>query len=422
MQTKAFKISSPLQRILLIVFGLLCLVWLFFAAKWFFGNAIATRVLQKEVAELAVSLAPNDPQTHLTAAVLYNQSFQPEDLPKALAEYEKAVALSPNDYRLWLAFGKALERTGKSESAAKALQKALELAPHYAEVRWVYGNILLRQGKTAEAFAEIRRAVEGDPKFAAPAATTAWDIFEGDLEAVRKNIGDSASVKSALAVYLANQKRFDEALQIRNSIPENIRKTTFKEDGEKIFSQLIADKKYRSATRIKSELAGKDAAGISVGKITNGGFETAVNAEKAEVFEWEIAAGDQPQIGVNNEQKHSGGQSLVLVFNSAVGKEFRNVSQIVAVEGGREYEFEAFYKSALETSATVKWEIVEAASGRILASTDAIGRKTDWKSSGVRFTTPEESEGIIIRLVRENCASADCSISGTVWFDDVSLK
>lgn len=415
---KSFKIDSFVPRIFLIVGGLVCLFILFLAMKWFFGNAISVRVLQTDVAEFAASLAPSDPQTHLAAGYLYEQTFQPEDLTKSLAEYEKAVALSPNDYRLWLAYAKSLERNGEQEKAVKAIQKALQLAPNYAELHWVYGNILLRQGKTAEAFVSIRRAVEGDAKFAAPSATTAWDNFEGNLNEVKKNIGNSAPAQSALAVYLASQKRFDEAIEIRNALPANVRNTTFKEDSEKIYGQLIANKKYRLAVPIKSELGKK----YGIGKMSNGGFENAIDSEKTEVFEWEITKGEQPVIGLNDEQKHAGGKSLVLVFNSPIGKDFRTVSQIVAVESEKDYEFQAFYKSDLKTSATIKWEIVDAESGKVLATTNAIEKKSDWTNLSVNFKTSAESQGIIIRLVRENCTSADCSINGTVWFDDISLN
>ncbi len=422
MPTATIKVNSPLQRILLIAFGLFCVIFVFFAAKWFFGNSVSTRVFQKEIAEFAIGLAPKDPQTHFAAGALYEQSFQPEDFSKSLAEYEKAVSLSPNDYRLWVAYGRAKQRNGDSAGAEKALLKALELAPNYAEVHWVYGNILLRQGKTAEAFAAIRRAVEGDTKFANPAASIAWDIFEGDLNAVKKNIGNSTPVQSALAVYLVSQKHFDEALEIWNSLPTAERKTKFREDGEKLFNELITNKKYRSALAVKSQIAKDDAKKISVGTITDGSFEGVINVDKTEVFEWEIAKGNQPNIGVSLEQKRSGAKSLAFVFNSPVGKDFRTVSQIVAVESGQKYEFQAFYKSDLETSATVKWEIADAESGKILATTNAIEQKADWKSVSASFTTSDDIEGVIIRLIRETCISADCSISGSVWFDEISLK
>lgn len=422
MPTKTITIDSLTPRILLIAFGLLSLVLVFFAAKWFFGNSISMRVFQKEVAEFSVGLAPNDPQTHFALGTLYDQSIQPEDFPKSLVEYEKAVALSPNDYRLWLAYGKAKERNGDSAGAEKALLKALELAPNYAEVHWVYGNILLRQDKTIEAFASIRKAVDSDPKYASPAATTAWDIFDGDIEKVKESIGDSISVRSSLATFLSGQKRFEQAMEIWNGLPENDRKTTFRTAGENILAQLTAGKKYRLAVQLKSQLAQGNVKKISVGQVDNGGFEDAISNETAEMFEWEIAKGNQPKIGPNIEQKHGGEKSLALIFNSPMGKDFRTISQTIAVESGKTYDFNLFYKSNLETSATMKWEIADVVTGKILISTSSIEKNTDWKNLSANFTTPEDSEGIVIRLVRDTCTSSDCSVSGSVWFDDISLN
>ncbi len=422
MSTKIIKLDSPVQRILLIVFAIGSLILVFFAAKWFLGNSISSRVIQTEVADLAITLAPDDPQTHFAKGVLFEQSFQSDDLPKSLTEYEKAVALSPYDYRLWVAYGKAKERNGDAAGAEKALLKALELAPNYAEVQWTYGNILLRQNKTNEAFTAMRKAVEGDSKFAAPAATTAWDIFDGDLEKVKNAIGDSSPVKSALATFLAGQKRFVDSLDVWNKLPENERKTTFRKDGENIINQLISNNKYRSAVPLKSMLADPKNTEINVGKVTDGGFEGIITAEDPDIFEWKIADGNKPVLGLNVEQKHAGEKSLAIIFNSPRGNDFREISQVIAVESSENYEFEIFYKSNLESNATVKWEIIDIVSGNVLASTDAVAEKSDWKSLSAKFKTTEAIEGVKIRLVRQICDSSDCSIKGTVWFDDASLN
>ncbi len=422
MPSKSIKLTALPQRILLILLVLSCLVFVFFATKWFLGNSVANRIVQQEVAEFAISLAPNDPKTHASTGVLYQNSAQLEDVPKSLAEYEKAVALSPNDYRLWMAYGKAKERTGDAAGAEKALLKTLQLAPNYSEVQWVYGNILLRQNKTAEAFAVIRKAVAGNQKYAAPAASIAWDIFDGDISQVKKAVGDSASVKSALAISLAKQQRFDESSEIWNSLSLAERKTTFRTSAEELLNELINNKKYRSAVRLKSQLGDENAKKIAVGKITNGDFEQGITNENKDIFQWTIAAGSQPKIGPNTEQRKGGTKSLALVFNSPRGKDFREVLQVVAVESGKSYRLDLFYKTNLETSATVKWEILDSANGTVLGETTAVEQKSEWQSLGADFKVPENTDGVIIRLVRERCTSADCSISGTVWFDDISLS
>ncbi|MET0752616.1 MAG: tetratricopeptide repeat protein [Pyrinomonadaceae bacterium] len=422
---KSVKLESPAKRAALLAAVLLCLAGAFFFAKWSFANTIAIqsgynaeRAAPKDLAELAVYLAPNDPQTHYALAVVGEKSFVMEDFTKSVAEYEMATALSPNDFRLWLALGKARERSGDAAGAEKALRKALELAPNYSEAQWTLGNALLRQGKTEEAFDEIRKSVVGDTKYVAPAVSTAWQILDGDLAQIKQNLGDSAALNSALALFLSKQKRFDEALQIWNALPENDRKTTFKLTGEELYREMIAAKKYRAALQLQNQAG---AANPAVGKITNGGFEEKINPTNPSVFEWQIAEAAQPRVGPNDAQKHGGALSLLLIFNSSDGKDFRNISQVVAVEPGRKYNFEAFYKSDLKASATLKWEIADA-DGKVLATTAAVSANADWTSLKADFTAPENMDAVIIRLARDGCKSAICPISGSIWFDDFSIN
>ena len=275
--TKTFQIENALSRALLIAACLLFLTLSFFFVKWCVGDVIAARVSTEEIAELGVDLAPNDPQTHYALAVVSGKNYSPADLAQSLVEYERAVALSPHDYRLWLAYGKARERGGDAAGAEFALKKALELAPNYAPVQWAFGNVVLRRGRTTEAFAEMLRAAENDKKFRLPVIATAWQVFDGNLENVRRHIGDSASINPALANFLAGQKRFDEAVQVWNSLSAEEKKGVYKADGEQLFGELIAAKKFRVALQVRQSLDDKpDAERFVVGKIFNGGFEMTI--------------------------------------------------------------------------------------------------------------------------------------------------
>ena len=221
---KSIKLETVSSRTVLIIAGFLCLTAIIFIAKWCFANALATKAPSKEVAELSVNVAPNDPQTYYALAILNEKTFLSDDLPKSLREFEQAVALSPNDFRLWLAYGKAREQSGDGAGAELALRKALEFAPNYAQVQWMLGNVLLRRGQIREAFFEIHRAAESDKNYRIPAVAAAWQIFNGSLADVKQNIGDSANLNSALMMFLAKQKRFAEAVEIWNALPPKKRK------------------------------------------------------------------------------------------------------------------------------------------------------------------------------------------------------
>ena len=420
---KSIKLETALSRTILVIAGFLCLVAIFFFAKWCYANAIAAKAAFIEVAELSVDLAPNDPQTHYALAVLNEKTFLSEYLPKSLREFEQAVALSPNDFRLWLAYGKARERSGDGAGAELALRRTLELAPNYAQVQWTLGNVLLRRGQIREGFFEIRQAAESDTNYRIPAIAAAWQIFDGSLADVKQNIGDSANLNSALMMFLAKQKRFAEAVEIWNALPAEEKKTTLKTEGEALFGELIAAKQYRTALEIQTSIDGEsNAENFALGKIFNGGFEAEVKREKATVFDWQIADGAQPQIGFDDNQKVGGTRSLVIIFNSSDGKNFRQVSQIIAVEAVRKYGFSLSYKSELKTSGTLHWEIVDDSNGEVLAITNPISPNADWTNLKTEFVTAANTQAVTVRLVRESCKSIICPITGKVWFDDFSIN
>ena len=421
--TKSFQIANASSRALLIAACLLFLTLTFFFVKWCVGNVIAVRAPAKDIARLGVDFAPSDPQTHYSLAVISGRNYSAEDFAESLAEYERAVALSPHDYRLWLAYGKVRERGGDKAGAEFALKKALTLAPNYAPVQWAFGNVILRRGRTTEAFAEMVRTAENDKNFRLPLIATAWQIFDGDLENVRRHIGDSAAVNLVLANFLARQKRFDEAMQIWNNLAGEDKKSVYKAEGEQIYGELLAAKNFRAALQMRQSLDDKpEAERFVVGRIFNGGFEMNAQREQAGVFDWKIGEGNQPQIGPNNEQKHGGNWSLFMIFDSLNGQDFRQISQTVAVESGKRYNFEVFYKAELKTAATLQWEVADAGDGRILSSTGAISANADWTALNAAFTTAADTEAVTIRLAREVCKGIVCPITGKVRFDDFSLK
>jgi len=420
---KTIKLETTGIRLYLIIAGFVLLISFLFFAKWCFANAIALRAPAIEVAELAIAMAPNDPQTHYASAVLHEKTFLAGDLPESLAEFERATSLAPNDYRLWLAFGKALERDGNTAGAELALRRAQTLAPHYAQVRWTLGNILLRRGKTEEAFDEIRRAAESNADFRMPTITTAWQIFDGNMADIKRFIGDSSNLSAELALFLAEQKQFEQAIAVWQILPSAEKKTIYKTAGEQLFGKLIAAKKYHYALAVQQDFQDRaEAERIAIGNIYNGGFETDIERGQLNIFDWQISDGAQPQIGPNTEDKHGGNRSIFIIYNSTDGKDFRSFSQLIAVEPAKKYVFGGFYKSNLKTAATLLWEISDATDGKILAASKPIAANAVWTDFKMEFVVPENTEGVMLRLAREPCKSIVCPITGYVWFDDFSFS
>lgn len=418
MSVKILQIDTPYRRIVLLALAAILVVIMYYFAKWDLANMASTSSDMVEIADLTTRLAPADPQTHYAAAVLYEKTFLPDDLARSMTEYEKAAALAPHNFLYWLELGKARERSGDIELAERTLRRTLELAPNYAAVQWPLGNVLLREGKTEEGFAEIRKALAGDPKYAAPAVNAAAQIFDGNTAEIKNAIGDDPNVNAALVGWLSQRNKLDEAINIWDSLPVDDRRSTLKQSGDTLFNQLVAAKKFSLAAKV---FAG-DPVNVPRGLIANGDFESPIKAEGASIFEWKIADGLQPQIAISPSQKHGGNYSIWLTFDSRLTSEFRQISQTVVVEPGRTYSFEAFYKQELTGAGAVRWEILDAADGKLLAETENAANTAGWEPLKAKFTGPQNSDAVIVRLALVNCVSSVCPMSGKVWFDDISLK
>jgi hypothetical protein len=361
--------------------------------------------------------------THFAAARLLERSFDPGDLERSLKEYERAAALTPYNYLMWLNVGRLRGLNGDTDGALAAYRRSLELAPNYSSVQWALGNALVRNGDTDEGFKLIAKAAASDTQFARPAISLALQMFEGDVARARQLLGDSDLTNSAVAVELSRQGKFTEAVDAWNRVsPEAKRQADLTKAGETISGQMLEAKKYMLAARVLADLPGSESWKPGPGVLNNGGFENGVKMRNAGTFEWQIAEGGDPQIALSTTQKHSGTYSLWLTFNSMETAAFRTISQTVPVEPGREYEFEVFYRSDVKTDSEMKWEIVDPVASAVIASTPKITPAGDWATLMATFKVPQGTDGVIIRFVRQGCGGPACPTSGRLAFDDVSLR
>ena len=427
MSVKIIRFDRGITHIYLIAIAIVCLAAAWFFIKWNFANLVAygmdtERAELKVVTDLLVQTAPDDPLTHLAAARMYEKTFEDADLTRSLSEYEAAAGLAPDNFSLWMELGKAYDRSGDDAKAETAFHRALELAPNYSVVQWAFGNSLVRHRKTDEGFALIAKAGASDPQYSNPATATALQMFDGDIASVRRVLGDTPDTNAALVSVLATQTKFDDAGAAWSKLAAADKRTRFKPIGDKLVEQLTAARKFQLAARITGDLSPEGVEKPVVGQVGNGGFESEVKLRNAGLFEWRIAEGPAPQIGLSEGEKHAGKHSLLMSFSTTDVAAFRSVSQTVALVPGATYELEIFYRSDLKTTAVFKWEIADTANGTAIASTPGITAAADWTSLKAKFTVPAGSDGVVIRLAREGCGAGSCPVNGRLSFDDIAIK
>ncbi len=426
-QLMEFRASAPVKAIMTLTVALsLFASW--FVVRWYVGNTIAEYFHPEEhrleTAQMAVNLAPNDPLPHWRLGNLALKELPPDQISVVVAEYEKAVSLSPHDYRLWMEFGGALEQAGDFDKAEKALREAVKLAPAYAYPRWYLGNLLLRTDRYAEGFAELQRASEENAQFQSQLFSLAWQLNKDDFNALRAAVGNAPGARAAFSQYLVERGRYDDGLKLWNTLTE-IEKKENRVAGDAIIASLISAQHFHQAMEIWNEVAPGPSYFAETGHILDGGFENNLAHGPGAVFGWQVQSNSQTQIGIDAGQGHSGSRSLRVYFQVRSHIDTIDVSQLVPVKPDTEYDFECYLKTEkLEGAETPVVLIVNAGDDKGLAgSTPAPTGNSDWQRISLSFKTGEKTEAVKVKMVRNSCADSPvCPIFGTVWYDDFDLK
>lgn len=432
-QLKLIEVRGTLSRLLLLLPVALALVCSWYAMRWCIGNTVAEYAPNVEegalqTAEAAISLAPRDPLAHWTMASLERRSLDPELLPDVMRQYEEAVSLSPNDYRLWMDLGVAREQAGDAAGGEKALRRAVELAPSYADPRWFLGNLLLRAGRRDEAFTELRRAAGANPQTYRPQIfNLAWQVYGGDAAAMLRTVGDSAEARGELASYLAGRGRTDDALNLWSGLSA-AEKLDQRAVGQALLNSLLGAKRYGAALALASDLSADPAAGPRLGQFQNGGFESPLAGPGGpeNAFGWQLKSVPQAHIALDLRRGHNSSHSLRVTFNAPNSFNFDNISQLVVVQPSTQYRLECYVRTEqLKTAGPPVLEVVDSTDGSILATSGAApAGDSDWQQVVASFRTPPKTEAVTVRTARARCAveANVCPIFGTIWYDDFNLQ
>ena len=187
----------------------------------------------KKLADRALALAPDLAEAHVALGIFYYYGYR--DYEHALAEFQRAVQLQPNNAQAVEYSGYVHRRQGQWDRCLAELNKALEIDPRSADVAGNLGQTygLLRMWKEAERVS--RHAVSLDPhdvigmrallltilngKGDINEAQSVLATFPPDNKIIIMSIaGDVGSVTGERAYTLAVTRNFDAALKVWENI------------------------------------------------------------------------------------------------------------------------------------------------------------------------------------------------------------
>jgi len=350
------------------------------------------------------------------------QELSAENVAAAVREYQLAVTASPYDYRYWMELGRALEASGDSENAEKALRHAVELAPAYAYPRWHYGNLLLRQDRIDEAFAQLTAAATANPLLQPPVFTLANQVYGDDVEKVVKVL-PSADLRVQFAMNLVRNNKFDAARRVMRTIDAADRKSESEVVSE-MMKELVTRKQFHAALEILRQLEPAGSQSPVAEQVWNGGFETTMPAEVTP-FHWLIDSRPLAQAAIDNHG-HSGNRSLRIIFKAPNKLDKIDVSQTITVEPDTNYRIQFYQRTEKLISAAAPFVTItdEVNGGPLTVSPPAPPGTNDWQLVTLEFKTKPKSDGISIAITHGTCSDPKeiCPVFGTVWYDDFNLQ
>ena len=129
------------------------------AEYWLFRTC---RELARETFQKTIARNPDSYRAHLLLADLANDNH---DMAKAVAEYEKALAIGNADPEVHLLFVQFLTRQLRVSEALEKARIAVARFPAHSALNHELGKLLLKSGDAARAVAHFHRSLEADSSF-----------------------------------------------------------------------------------------------------------------------------------------------------------------------------------------------------------------------------------------------------------------
>jgi tetratricopeptide (TPR) repeat protein len=370
--------------------------------------------------ERATQIEPENARNWYLLGRYLQYSLEDGDPPRAIESYKQSLKIDPDASLTWLDLAAVYESEGNDAAARSAFLSAKKVYPLSAEVAWRYGNFLLRQGELDTAFAEIKSSVTADPARATEAFSRCVRIEPDPDVILDKIMPPDPNLYLAVMQDLAGERQIENAVKVWKRVAAMHPKVTLPE----VFilvETLRQQGGFAQAHEIweqAAELAGfGHLEGPQNSALWDGGFETEIIGMG---YAWRIAnSAKAAQIGFDKQEKHSGKRSLRVSFDGSVDVSFRDVCQLVVVQGGTAYQLSGWVQTKeLTTDEGLRLGL----SGRIPGVvTESVRGTQPWTRISVDWEGVPEGQEVQVCLLRAPSAQEDNKIRGIAWVDDIAL-
>ena len=205
------------------------LLGLTYSQEWSHGWSQNPQALERafELAQAAIALDNSLPFGHAILGEIY---LWKKHYEKAVAEQEKAIALSPNDADLISGLGGILNWAGRPEEAIELVKKAMRLNPMYqTEYLWNLGHAYFLRGRYGEAIETLKRARDRNPEYLpVHVYLSASYINQGQQKEARAEAAEASMLSPQTSMEAWKQRLPYKNQAVLERLIDSLRKAGFK--------------------------------------------------------------------------------------------------------------------------------------------------------------------------------------------------
>lgn len=416
-------LGDPGRRWIVLAVSLLAAAVLIFEAGriWIASNRLSSD--QLSTMERGVALTPGDGSAWDRVGRKRQWDFVNPDVPGAIEDYRKAVAVDPRSAHFWMDLASAYEASGEDAKARDAYRQAEVVYPASAEVAFHFGNFLLREEEYPAAYTELQRAVRADPKLLPLVISRVWRASEDVGDLVNNVLPANTESYLAALDFFASVHQPEAAVAVWQRLVALGKPFSLDHDFA-FFDELIrSDRSDEARTSWRQALA---AAGLPHDEpsgqnlVWDGNF-TQDFSQGGIGWRWTPLL--DADMSVDPQPAPDGSRSIRVDFNGGTNLPLAAPAQFVPVEPNRRYHFRALMRTeGITTESGPRFSITDANhAGAVNVQTDGFTGSHPWTPVEADFDTGTQTHFLLVELSRPPSRLFENKLEGTVWIASVSI-
>ena len=324
--------------------------------------------------------------------------------------FRQALAVNPVFIPAWLGLAELKNDTGDRKAADRLLNRADQLTAEVNRYRWDKVLVAHQMGRRDILERDlVWLAAEATGKTRDDALRLAFSLWPEPAELMRVMGADNLA---SLFSYAVRSRRTDEAAILWAGLGEAAAAQDRKQVADFV-ELLLREDRVESAGAVWRQVFGPEPL-LHDGSFADKPMQKAFGWRMGKVrgSSWRVAKGegDEPAL------------ALRLQFNHLENIDFRHVSQIVPLTGGRAYRLKGQWKSlSLTTDQRPFVEVLGHKCKAEPARSEMIEPSQPWRTFSLDFTVPADCHAMMVRVRRTASLQIDNQLGGELWLADLGI-